>query len=97
MWWETDPGEKGADGKEAKKSPPIIPQLFPSDSIPSTTQQIVPVIVPDVINLKEQLQQQQTMLTQIKETLKANESQLSSKEKQAEVNIMIMDYICSYF
>lgn len=86
MLW--DPASDEKDGEGEQHNVPVTPILVPLQNTPTTTEQNVPLLVPDVQGLKDQFQQQQNMLTQIKETLKQNESQLYSKEKQVEVNLL---------
>lgn len=92
MWWESGSENKESDAGGGNDVPVVpVPVLVPSQSVPPTNRQAspMPVVVPDVQDLKEQFQQQQNIITQIKETLKQNESQLSSKEKQVEVSFQL--------
>lgn len=82
MLW--DPGSSEKEGEE-ELSTAITPILVPLQNNPPPDERGIPLLVPDVEGLKDQFQQQQNMLTQIKETLKKNESQLSSRGKQVEV------------
>lgn len=85
MWWESGSDKKESEAGESSDNIPITPLLIPSQSTPTIQRSSpLPIVVPDVQDLKEQFQQQQNIITQIKETLKQNESQLSSKEKQVE-------------
>ncbi|KAL0268769.1 UNVERIFIED_CONTAM: hypothetical protein PYX00_010585 [Menopon gallinae] len=86
MLWESDNKDDPNEGGRVPNTNPlhqsVTPVLVPMQSGTRTVHQTVPIVVPDVEELKEQFQQQQNMLTQIKETIKENESQLSSKGKQ---------------
>ncbi|KAK6619529.1 hypothetical protein RUM43_012286 [Polyplax serrata] len=82
MLWDPASTKKNEEGEGDSSSVPI---LVPLQSKSAATGKTVPVLVPDVQDLKDQFQHQQDMLMQIKETLKQNESQLNSKEKQVEV------------
>lgn len=96
MLWESssdnkdNPDERGRVPSKNPLYQTVTPVLVPMQSGTKTVQQTVPIVVPDVEELKEQFQQQQNMLTQIKETIKANESQLSSKGKQVEVGLIFL-------
>lgn len=80
MWgWDLNQEEQPVEASS--------PQLLPADaasSSPSVAPQ--PVIVPNVETLKEQFQQQESILAHIRETLQENDADLSKKEKQLEVN-----------
>lgn len=71
--------------EEAPNEP--SPQLLPHDAATSSPSTVTPqpVIVPNVETLKEQFQQQESMLAHIRETLRENDADLSTKEKQLEV------------
>lgn len=84
MLWDPASTKKNEEGEGDSSSVPI---LVPLQSKSAATGKTVPVLVPDVQDLKDQFQHQQDMLMQIKETLKQNESQLNSKEKQVEVSL----------
>ena len=85
MWWESGSDIKESEAEESHDNIPVTPLLVPSQSTPTIQRASpLPILVPDVQDLKEQFQQQQSIITQIKETIKQNESQSTSKQKQVE-------------
>lgn len=80
MWgWDPSQGEGPVGG--------TTPTLLPSEAAPASSpvSQPQPVLVPNVQGLKQQFQQQQSLLAHIKETLRENDADRSTKEKQLEV------------
>ena len=94
MLW--DPGSDEKDGDGDPKKTPVTPILVPLQNNPSGGEKSVPLLIPDVQDLKDQFQHQQNVLTQIKETLKQNETQLTSKEKQVEVRNLFRIFFFRY-
>lgn len=84
--WGWDPGKDVAGGGNEP------PKLVPPENIPSSSIEAHPVVVPNIQGFKEQFQQQQSLLTHIKETIQENQTDWLSKEKQLEVRILMFYY-----
>jgi len=80
--WELNVDPEAGGGPDL---PAIVtsPDVRTPASLP--TKGPLPVIVPNVQGLRQQLQDQQSLLTSIKDTIRENDADRSSKEKKLEV------------